>query len=1236
MAGLWAWPFWLPAALPLFGVEVETVSRGPGGRVRLDGVMVRAPNATVAVAWVEGPGPALYLRGLAAGEFGPGSAVRVGPVRVAGSGGAGGPEAAGAGKTGPGAGVGDIAREAGRAVERLGRWLPPVRVERIEAAGVLPGRLREGVRVSGVSLEAGAVRGSVAWTGGPEGGVAFSVTSGAGGVWRARAALPGEPTRAAVALRPDAEGAALQTVLWLEGHEALRGVARFVGGELAPASAELRSEGFAVGPRLGQLAAELASPLARLEELRVASVRAGWREGVAEARLALDGTYRVDAETPVPFEARVAVSGDARKVRVEEARLSGGWGRLALSAPVTVDLGQPAVRGDARLDTRVDLARLPVARGYGLSGVLEGTVALADPGGGSIDATFDLKGEGLRHPDFPAADVSLRGRLRNTSLELAGAELRLAGAGENSLRLEGAADLAAREIDLRYEASLAAELLAERLGVDSIRSPVRLGGRARGEWTRPVVEGTLQPVTVATDVLAPVTLGGDFTLRDNAELRYDAKVKATAEADGANEAEDAALEIAGVAGRAPDAVRVRLERLLWRDPSRGTLRLEAPFTARLGMKGGAGLPERLRVEPFVLKDGGGRLVAGGWTEAEGLRLRLETMSTVWLHPWLRARPPRYDVAKAGLRVDGFRPRLSGAFDFRLGRIHGMDTDFAVRANGDFGPDAVRLEQFEARFREAVVAEGSARLPVALALPPEGGAPALKRSGGGELAGKLSVRGDAEFAEWLREAAGVEVRGLRIDGTLGGTPAAPEGEFRVRCERFAAGPDWPAAEAVSAGIALDPDQVRLDPFEATVNGGRISGDLALRTAALADWLEQPRRAWRGLAEGGSGTLRIADWKAANWSDRLPSLLRQSGAVSGELRWAGGTELDGTVDFRDFALRPTESMPAIDGIGGRVRIDGLSLALEEASAEIGGGALTLDGAVDFTDPAEPVWQVSARGERVPLVRTGSLLLRSDLDLRAEQKADGAPPLVEGVLNLRSSVLLLDFDPLSGSVAKGPSNPPPFFSIDAPAVADWRFDVKVGGEQFMRVRNPYFRATLSADFALDGTFAKPRLLGGARIESGQFVFPGATMKLDDGEAYIEAERPDEVRLAVTGIARRASHVVTMEVTETLADPVVRFESSPPLGNAAILRLLATGSPTGGAGGGLGLYLGKGLLGPGGMDDGPLDRLTVDVGEETARSGRGTVNARYELTDDLYLNGEYDKYDAYNLDLIWKLYSK
>ena len=144
---------------------------------------------------------------------------------------------------------------------------------------------------------------------------------------------------------------------------------------------------------------------------------------------------------------------------------------------------------------------------------------------------------------------------------------------------------------------------------------------------------------------------------------------------------------------------------------------------------------------------------------------------------------------------------------------------------------------------------------------------------------------------------------------------------------------------------------------------------------------------------------------------------------------------------------------------------------------------------------------------------------------------------------------------------------------------------------------------------------------------------MQINEGAAFIVPSEANTIQLNFTGTAQSASHVITMEVSNTIDEPYIQFHATPELPNTAIVRLLATGTTNESGAAAIGLYLSKGFLGAGSMNETLMDRLTIDFSKKQSRSGRQTFSARIELNEDWSLKGEYDQYDAYNMDLIWHL---
>jgi hypothetical protein len=447
-------------------------------------------------------------------------------------------------------------------------------------------------------------------------------------------------------------------------------------------------------------------------------------------------------------------------------------------------------------------------------------------------------------------------------------------------------------------------------------------------------------------------------------------------------------------------------------------------------------------------------------------------------------------------------------------------------------------------------------------------------------------------------------------------------------------DLPRIDSIKLQVSAHPEYLEIASVQVLSNQSELKGSMMLPADCLKDWLHSDVPEAKDLSKLLTGELNLNNWKMENWVEWMPAgLFRRSGSLNGSLKISEGFDLSGFIEFQDFALRPTESLSPVDQISGQLLLANQRLELQSTRARIGGSDLEATGWIDFRDNKDVLWDIKLFGKNIPLLRTTDMILRSDVNLEALHLEPGNEPLVQGRLDLKASTLLIEFDPLAVSPEAEPGLRPPFFTIDQEPINDWLFDITIFGESFMRVRSPYFKTQLSVDFHLGGSFEKPEWVGSVRTINGQLLFPGMKMQIDEGEAFIVPAEPNTIRLNFTGTAQSASHVVTMEVSNTIDEPYIQFHSTPELSNTAIARLLATGTTNETGAAAVGLYLGKGFLGAGSMNETLMDRLTIDLSKKQSRSGRQTFSANFELNEDWALNGEYDQYDAYNVDLIWHL---
>jgi translocation and assembly module TamB len=194
--------------------------------------------------------------------------------------------------------------------------------------------------------------------------------------------------------------------------------------------------------------------------------------------------------------------------------------------------------------------------------------------------------------------------------------------------------------------------------------------------------------------------------------------------------------------------------------------------------------------------------------------------------------------------------------------------------------------------------------------------------------------------------------------------------------------------------------------------------------------------------------------------------------------------------------------------------------------------------------------------------------------------------------------------------------------------------------------FHGKISTVMTLEGTLKDPLALGQVKIDLGSSItFPFSSLDVKQGFITLTSEDPYEPHLFVTAQSRRFGYDIKMEASGPVDHPVMQFSSIPGLNSEEIVLMLTAGQVPRGVGvsattqqrvQGLGLFVGKNLLSDFGLGGSGQERLTVRSGEEISQSGRPTYDIEYKLSGRWSVIGEYDRFDQYNLNLKYKLFSK
>ena len=486
--------------------------------------------------------------------------------------------------------------------------------------------------------------------------------------------------------------------------------------------------------------------------------------------------------------------------------------------------------------------------------------------------------------------------------------------------------------------------------------------------------------------------------------------------------------------------------------------------------------------------------------------------------------------------------------------------------------------------------------------------------------------------------------LRLD--LSGTWQAPLGTVQLQASqiRFRKNPKIPPVDHLQFSLKLDREKARIEECRFLVQEQPVllTGELPLGERL---WSGETRAPDWSKAEG---HLLIERAQLAAFSPLFPELLAPQGELSIDVSMKPGAIFTGQLIVNQARTRPLPSVGPIRDLEVKMVFRERVVRVESATAQIGGAAVLAEGEadlqkLDWRKPAIPPFKFLLRGTNVPLSRQPESIVRSDLDLTVT-KTNDASPILAGTAHLRDSYYLHDLADLVPGKVTSPSRRPPYFTIEAEPLAEWRLAVRVAGERFLKIRSTLFNGEVSANLNLQGTLKEPIALGDVRVDSGLVRFPFASLQVQQGFVTLSSADPFRPQILLSAGSKYYGYETKMEVSGPVDAPVLQFTSIPPLSSEQIVLMLTAGelprdvraitmqqrAQT------LAVFLGRDLLTRLGFGDESQQRLSIRSGEQLSEQGRPTYSMEYKLTDRWSLVGEYDRFNALNAGLKWRIFSR
>jgi translocation and assembly module TamB len=462
----------------------------------------------------------------------------------------------------------------------------------------------------------------------------------------------------------------------------------------------------------------------------------------------------------------------------------------------------------------------------------------------------------------------------------------------------------------------------------------------------------------------------------------------------------------------------------------------------------------------------------------------------------------------------------------------------------------------------------------------------------ELTGRVAVGGDE--ALHLQASLGAPVEALASRAALGRAPLQLEARVPPLALAQAAGPALPLAGTVAArlaaggslaapeisleadgqGLALDGRALGDLQASAGYSAGSARAEVAVRAAAGGTLQAAATLEGRLGLDADAAALARAPLRArltANQLDLgalpavLPGVIRSaSGPLDAELTAAGPLEAPvprGTVRLRDARVAISE-YGAWTEIDLEVSADGRALRVERFAARRGKGRIR--GELSAQDLGTEAAPFSGRlvMEKLTVMRAGMDVVT--LDLTAELAGTLRPSLVDATLTIPGGTVRLpkkapralqDLEERPDVVVERPGELPRAAARAGPPF-EVRLRLVAPGKLFVKGDSPRIDVELKADSTW-------RWAGGELLAEGPVELVRGTFEPIGGRIFVV----DRGRVQFTGAAYGKGQLeavarweslqadVTVTVGGTVEKPSIALTSDPPLDEASIVALIATG---------------------------------------------------------------------------------
>ncbi len=961
-----------------------------------------------------------------------------------------------------------------------------------------------------------------------------------------------------------------------------------------------------------------------------------------------------------PIEAVIHASGDTNSVRIENANISLPWLHVKLSTNAEFSFRGEMLSQAATLNIDADLSR---QKWIAAGGQLKGEAILRRGTNRFPDTTFNLAGTNVAVREIHTKQFDARGKFYWPSLRIESAKVQFDdGAIAEANLLFNAVTRTISEGKLKLNGQIGYAFLPPDVSYENISLAAEFSGPLKNlsHSAHLKLQGVELPRLVPLEISADWR-GSQLSL-ENFQAQFVSK--------------NSTLVLAGSSLAQTNHFSAQVQKLLFTTNEQPVLSLEKPFSISAVKTGDAKSAWAIGVEPFRWLGEKSIISLAGkirWPNEGQISATAKQIDFLAWQDFSSQQLPEARLEQIKFSAAWTNGPVNFAFTGLAHFFSEDETPFTAELDTSGDKTGMTIKRAEVGTSAQAVISGKGFLPITF--NPASKSNLVQEVPNQRIDFHATTTTNAQFWERMSEWTRLNFQEPSAQIAVAGTIAAPQGkillsakEVLLKSKKGSAtlpsssvqntnlagekseldrslalpGQTLPRFQNVSADFDLVSDHIALHRFEFFVEGQPVTatGELPLPKSFKGGWTNIFD--WRKA----NVHLKIVDAQIAPFQRLFPNVLSPFGTVNLDATTKAG-RLNGDLRVAGAALRPIPSLGPVHDIQARLKLDGDQVKLETFKGSIGGQPVDLFGEINLAKKDKtsglPLFHFKLHGTNVPLARQPEFILRSDIDLNvSNEKAEGA--LISGALNLRDSFYLSDLKMLVPGKVSRPKQRPPYFSVEAERFANWRLNVTLQGNNFLKVRSPLFRGDFSANLRLTGTLREPAALGDLKINSGVVLLPFANLRVNQGYVSLTSENPYRPQLAINASGRTFGYDVKMDMTGPADKPSIVFTSNPGLTSEQILLMVTAGElprdeinfSTQQKAGSLAFFLGKNLFSKFGSGGAGEEKLEIHSGEDVSTQGKQTYYLEYKLTQDWSLIGEYDRFGAVNAGFKWKFFSK